>query len=343
MNPVLVDVYRGNVLESFHRGVVCVVDKNDNVVFSQGDVNQLCYPRSAMKLFQVLPLIMLGGISKFNFTLAEIAIMCGSHNAEPEHIETVNSILQKIGLTANELNCGAQYPSSKKQANELIRQNQKPQHIHNNCSGKHAGMLAMCVLMNWSIHDYINSTHPLQQAILEVCATMYQYPKKHMQIALDGCSAPIFSVPVINQAIGYKNLIYNKHLPTDVQQACEIVIEAVSKYPFMVAGNGRYCTEMMNITAPHIIGKTGAEGIFCMAFAKQQLGVCIKIDDGKMHPQYMVAQAIINASKQFNQEVLMPLQKYIADDVMNFNKLLTGKTSVNPQFMQQLQHLNLPN
>jgi L-asparaginase II len=340
MNPVLVDVYRGDVLESFHRGVVCVVNEQNEVVFSCGDVHQICYPRSAMKLLQVLPLIVEGGMEKFGFTLEEIAVMCGSHNAEHAHVAAVNSILAKIGLDKDVLNCGAQYPSSKKYANALIKADLKPHHIHNNCSGKHAGMLAMCVLKGWPVNDYINPEHPLQQAILDMCSLMYEYPREQMHIALDGCSAPIYSVPVVNQAIGYKNLCGNKNFPEAVNEACKIVVEAVSKYPFMVAGTKRYCTDLMQITAPKIIGKTGAEGIFCLSFTEKKLGVCIKIDDGKMLPQYNVAQALVEASMLFSGDDLASLKPYLTNDITNFNKLVTGNITTSSELNNKLNNFN---
>lgn len=336
MNPVLVEVHRGGLLESFHRGVVCVVNSHHEIVFASGDIHQLCYPRSAMKLLQVLPLITMGGMEHFGFTLEELAVMCGSHNAEPEHLRVVDSILHKIGLGREHLNCGAQYPSSKKDANALIKADLKPQHIHNNCSGKHAGMLATCVLNNWPVADYIHPEHPLQQHIKAVCATLYQYPAEKMVTALDGCSAPIYSVPVLNQAIAYAQLVHPHQLTPPLQEACKLVVEAVSKYPFMVAGSKRYCTELMQVTAPRIIGKTGAEGIFCMSFTEQGLGVCIKIDDGKMLPQYNVAQALVNASGLFTPEQLAPLQHHLQAPITNFNKLETGTICVNPEFLQQL-------
>jgi L-asparaginase II len=158
---------------------------------------------------------------------------------------------------------------------------------------------------------------------------------------LDGCSAPIFSVPVKNQAIAYKNLVSNNHLPQAVQTACSFIVDAVSKYPFMVAGSKRYCTDMMQITAPQIIGKTGAEGIFCMTFTEQKLGVCIKIDDGKMLPQYNVAQALVNASGLFNQDKLAPLQQHLQTPITNFNKLTTGAIKVSEALTEQLKQFRL--
>lgn len=328
MNPILVEVYRNRVLESFHRGVICVVNAQNEVIFESGDIHQLCYPRSAMKLFQTIPFIVNGGMERFNFTLEELAVMCGSHNGESEHLRVVESILQKIGLTKEQLNCGPQYPTSRKDANALIQAGQKPHAIHNNCSGKHAGMLATCILMGWTTENYINPEHPLQQTIIEVCAGMYEYPKEKMITALDGCSAPIYSLPIYNQAIGYKNITANQHLPTPVQQACKLIVDAITQYPFMVAGTGRYCSDMMKITAPTVIGKTGAEGIFCMTFTQQQLGVCIKIDDGKMQPQYNIAEALLEASGLFTTDQLKPLHKYKESELKNFNNLVTGEIKV---------------
>ena len=328
MNPILVEVYRNKVLESFHRGVICIVDREGKVIYSEGDVQQICYPRSAMKLIQVMPLLELGGIERFGFTLEEIAVMCGSHNAEPEHLRVVNSILQKIGLDKENLKCGSQYPTSKKDADELIRKSEKPHHIHNNCSGKHAGMLALCKLLNVEIDDYLNPSHPIQTLILQYVEEMYEYPKDKMVTALDGCSAPIYSIPIYNQALAFKNLTATAFYTPKRKLACKTIVEAMSTYPFMVAGSKRYCSDMMKICGSRIIGKTGAEGVFCMSLLQEQMGVCIKIDDGKMLPQYNVAQALVEATGIFDKEILLPLQSYKQSDLNNFNKRTTGEIKV---------------
>ena len=333
-NPILVEVYRGGILESFHRGVVCVVNELGDIVFSLGDPMQLCYPRSAMKFVQALPLIELGGIEKFGFTLEEIAVMCGSHNGEAEHLRVVRSILQKINMPEEALGCGAQYPTHKKDADALIMHQTKPTAIHNNCSGKHAGMLALCKLLDFNTQDYLNPLHPVQQLILDYVAAFYEYPKEKMVCALDGCTAPIYSIPAYHQAICFRNLVEPSQFEKVRQEACKTLVEAISQYPFMVAGTKRYCTDMMQICAPEIIGKTGAEGVFCMAFTKQKLGVCIKIDDGKMLPQYNVAQLMIALSNLFAQEKLQPLEKYAQHELKNFNQLVTGEMRVNTEIFR---------
>ena len=178
--------------------------------------------------------------------------------------------------------------------------------------------------MNVSIHDYIHPDHAIQKLILDYVEKVYEFPKEKMITALDGCSAPIYSIPVLNQAIAFKNLVSNQY-DEKLANACKIVMEAVSKHPFMVAGSKRYCTDMIQITAPQIIGKTGAEGIFCMSLPKQKLGVCIKIDDGKMLPQYNVAQAFVAATGLFSDEALAPLHHYLQEPLINFNKLNVGE------------------
>ncbi len=144
-NPIIVEVRRGDVLESFHRGVICVVDENGNVLYSEGNIGQVCFPRSALKFFQHIPLLLSGAFEYFGFTMEELAIMCGSHNGEPEHVSLVESIFKKIGLNPNLLQCGAQPPTLKKDVNRLVLEGKEPSALHNNCSGKHAGFLAWCI------------------------------------------------------------------------------------------------------------------------------------------------------------------------------------------------------
>lgn len=328
-NPILVETYRSSVMESFQRGVVCVVDKAGKILFSLGDTQQVCYPRSALKFLQVIPLLESGAAAHFGFTNEEIAIMCGSHNGEPEHQRVVRSILQKIGLTEDALNCGAQYPSDKKTNNELIRHNEKPQHIHNNCSGKHAGFLAYCVYHKLDTQSYLDPNNALHQEVMKVVGALSGYPASKMVTAYDGCSAPIFSMPVYHMAVMFQKLTDPEAQSPARSAAIKQLVAAVQQYPYMVAGSKRYCTEMMQICGERVIGKTGAEGVFCMSFLQEKLGAAIKIDDGKMHPQYVVAQTLIERSGIFPKEKLQPLHHYIEEPIKNFNGYETGVLQVN--------------
>ena len=327
-NPVLVEVYRGDVLESFHRGVICIVGEDDAIVYSQGDVQQLCYPRSALKFFQQIPLLSSGAVEHFQFTQKEIAIMCGSHNGESQHVETVKSILSKIGLTEAALLCGPQMPTLKEDQVKLIKQDLPALRIHNNCSGKHAGFLAYCVYRGWPIDNYIDPKHALHQYILDIVAAFHKYPKEQIQTGIDGCSAPIFAFPVVNQAIAYRQLIAPTAFSADIQKACQMMFDAVNAYPEMIAGEKRYCTDLMRQSKGQLIGKTGADGVYAIAIKPLSYGICIKVDDGKMGPQYNIAQALIEQLSILDQTAINSLRHYVVQENKNFGGLSTGYTKV---------------
>ncbi len=328
MNPVLVEVWRGEVLESFHRGVICVVDREGNVVYEAGDIRQLCYPRSALKFFQQIPLILSGAADAFGFTEEELAVMCGSHNGEEAHQRAVRSILSKIGLSTEHLLCGSQYPSDRKTSNALIAAQEKPGPIHNNCSGKHAGFLALCVFRGQSPEDYINPNHPVQKEIRQVVADFHDMREEDMAVALDGCSAPIYAIPVYRQALAYMRLVNPDFGDDALRSACTRLVDAARKHPFMIAGSGRYCTDLIAHCESEVIGKTGAEGIYSLAFHREIYGACIKIDDGKMLPQYNVAQKLIARSGLFGEDTLNALKRYEEAPIRNFRKFETGQIKV---------------
>ncbi len=327
-NPILVEVNRGEVLESFHRGVICIVDQDNKILYSQGDTQQVCYPRSALKFFQQIPLLTSGAVEHFGFNEKEIALFCGSHNGEQEHVETVRGILAKIGLDESHLLCGPQMPTLKEDANALIKNDLPPLRIHNNCSGKHAGFLAYCVYKNWSTADYIDPKHALHQEILDVIADFHHYPKSQIQQGIDGCSAPIFAFPVYNQAVAYKNLVHPAQFDESVQKACNTMVDAIVKYPGMIAGKKRYCSDLMRLSEGKLIGKTGADGVYSIGIRDLNYGVCIKVDDGKMGPQYNIAQAVIEQLGILSEAANKELRSYVHQENKNFGGLVTGETNV---------------
>ena len=332
INPILVQRFRGDVLESFHRGVVCIVNAKKEVVFSLGDIKQICYPRSALKFIQVLPLLEDGGMEHFGFTMEEVAIMCGSHNGQLEHIKVVESILNKIGLTQDSLRCGAQYPTLTEDKNNLIKSDSKPQQIHNNCSGKHAGFLAYCVFKGLETSDYIDSNHPLQLRIKELTAEIHELPIEELMTGLDGCSAPIFSLPVYNQALAYTKLSNPESFFEGKRlDAVKTMVEAVTAYPFMIAGTNRYCTDLMELSKGSLLAKTGADGVYSIGFIGNNLGCCIKVDDGLMGPQYAIAQEIISKTDLLTPEDCDKLKHYLEEPIKNWNKMITGQIVVNTE------------
>ena len=319
MNPILVELTRGGITESFHRGVICVVDKEGEIVFSVGDVKQICYPRSALKFIQHIPLLTSGIFDHYHFTLKDLALMCGSHNGEKQHVDAVNLILQKIGLEPSALKCGAQNPTRKSDWIDLIKKGEFAQPLHNNCSGKHAGFLAYNTYHNCNINSYLSSDFELQVRIKETVSRFAELPAHELNEGIDGCSAPTYAMPVYNQAIIYKNLIApNSEINTEERTAAQRVIAAVSEFPEMVVGTKRYCTDLMNVTKGRIIGKTGADGVYCLAIPEKQWGISIKVDDGKMGPQYQIAQELLRKLELITEEEAQLLNPYREFDIPNF-------------------------
>ncbi|MBS3913756.1 MAG: asparaginase [Bacteroidetes bacterium] len=336
-NPILVTHSRGGITESFHRGILCVVNSSGEIILSMGDTSQWCFPRSALKYFQHIPLIVSGAFDHFGFTLKELALMCGSHNGEAMHTETAEGILQKIGMQVSDLGCGAQPPTHKKDYLNLIYAGKEPTAIHNNCSGKHAGFLAWCKFMNASTSNYLDFEHPLHKEIKKYTALFHEIPESELVIGLDGCSAPIFGMPVYNQALAYKNLVNPITFSEDVQRACNLIAEAVTTYPEMIAGSKRYCTDLIKSTGGAIIGKTGADGIYSLAIPSKKWGITIKIDDGRMGPQYNVAQYLLEALKLVDEKVAAELHSYLSLELKNWAGHTTGMSEIS----QQLRDLNV--
>ncbi|MBC7425302.1 MAG: asparaginase [Bacteroidia bacterium] len=327
-NPILVNSFRGSVLESYHRGVVCVVDSDNNIIYSEGDVTQVCFPRSAMKMFQQIPLLTSGAFEELGITEEEVAIFCGSHNGETIHRAVAEKVLHRAGLTQDALCCGPQAPTLKEDVAEMYRAGGVPQRIHNNCSGKHAGFLLYCHYKGYSIDDYFSPEHPMQKEIKTVCSQFYEYPESSMETAIDGCTTPIYSIPVFNQAVGYKNLVHPVNFDESTQKACDIIVRSVAKYPYLLAGKKRYCTDLMQVAGDRLIGKTGADGVYCIGLRNKAIGICIKIDDGRMGPQYIVAEKLLENSGIINQDEVGTLAQYSCETQRNWGGVAIGTLEV---------------
>lgn len=324
-NPILVENYRGETLESFHRGVVCIVNEQGKLISSIGNPEQICFPRSTMKLFQHLPLLMHPEVKKYNLTLEDMAIMCGSHNGEQIHREHAHSLLERAKLSEGQLKCGAQMPELQRDKIAMYVRSESPNALYNNCSGKHAGFLLYCQLMGYDIETYLNPDHPLQKEIKQACSEIYEFDISKMQVAKDGCSAPIYSVPLVNQAIGYKNLVAPTKALEKYAGAFHKIVEACTSFPYLVAGDKRYCTALMKLAGDRIVAKTGADGVYCLALRDRKWGIAVKMDDGKMGPQYIVVQNILERLGVLTSDECNQLKEYHSETVLNYAKLETGR------------------
>jgi L-asparaginase II len=278
----LVEVWRGEVVESLHYGAVAVAGPDGRVRLAHGDPATVTFLRSAAKPAQVLPLLQADGAARFGLTDDEIAVMIGSHNGEEPHVAAVESILRKIGCDATALQCGAHAPFHRASARALREAGRAPTALHNNCSGKHAGMLALARLLGEPIETYLLEAHPVQVRIRETLAALSGQPPGAIRTAVDGCSAPTFAMSLAAAATLYARLVDGAMLPAPLGQAAARAVKAMRSHPEMVAGEDRLCTALMRRGAMGLLAKIGAEGMYGFAFGSgvEATGVALKIADG---------------------------------------------------------------
>ena len=319
-----VQVTRGKQIESRHQIKAVIVSSSGEVLDSWGDIEQAVYPRSAIKAMQVLCFIELGGHEKFNFTPAEIAILCASHNAEPKHVATVENILAKIDLNESDFECGSHWPMRDEASHQLAAQGAQPNQLHNNCSGKHAGMLALARILGESYRGYINIDHPVQQHIAQVMAEMCEVDYSKADWSPDGCSAPTWAIPLTQLALAFAKFADPILLAPKRQRACRTIYQAVVDNPFMVAGTERYNTELMEIFGDRIFLKGGAEGVYIAAIPELKLAIALKCEDGASRAAESAMTALLDHVGIGQTIADTRLENYRSVDVKNCNKMKSG-------------------
>ncbi|MCA1817079.1 MAG: asparaginase [Acidobacteria bacterium] len=284
----LVEVWRGGVVESRHRGHVAAVAGDGRVVARAGEPETVTYLRSSAKPFQAIPLVASGAAERFGFTPAEIAVACGSHSGEPVHERTVAGMLEKIGLPETALKCGTHEPFSAEVAAELKRHGRPPRVLQNNCSGKHAGMLALALHLGAPVETYDAPDNPVQRAISRAVSRFSGINESEIETGTDGCGVPVFAMPVRAMALMYARLVAPPaEFDGATRAACARVVAAMTGSPEMVGGTReRLDTEMMRVTRGGIISKIGAEGVYTVGVLpcelyRRGLGLALKIEDGE--------------------------------------------------------------
>jgi L-asparaginase II len=273
----LVAVRRGPLVESVHRGRLVFCDPTGAVLDAVGDPDAYVYARSSAKPFQALPLILSGAAVTFGLSERELAVACSSHNGEEPHLAAVRSMLDKAGLTEADLQSGAHPPMYGPAADELARSGEDPGPIHGNCSGKHAGMLAVCAHEGLDTGGYRNPDHPLQRCVLDLVAEVCGLRRDEVLLAGDDCGVPAFALPLRGLATGFARLATGKGLSDEAAGAAKRLLGAMRAHPFMVAGTGRLDTGVMQGTA--IVCKSGAEAVFAAA-SPEGWGLALKVSDG---------------------------------------------------------------
>jgi len=318
MSEILVEVTRGNHIESIHRGHIVVIDSKGDILYLIGDPDFKICLRSCAKPLQVLPVISTGAADKFSFTPEELAIMSGSLNGQDFQVKTIKSILNKIGLDEHFLQCGVHRPSHRATAKKLQEEGKKPSVLHNNCAGKHIAMLTLCVHHRWPLNNYMVKEHPVQQLILKTVSSMTEVPVKEIEIGVDGCGVPVFFLPLKNLARSYAQLT------SASDQAIHRLMEAILSHPEMIAGDERICTDIMRVLDRKVFAKTGAEGGYAMSLMREGWGVAIKIEDGNNRAMQPVIIEILKQLKVLNIEEEDKLQSYHHPVIKNHRGEIVG-------------------
>jgi len=282
---VIANVIRGETVESVYCGHLCIIDGNGNEVVSLGDPSTVTYFRSAAKAFQAIPFITSGAAEVFGFSEDEIALAVASHSGEPMHVVIAARMLGKIGMTEADLQCGSHLPFSEAESHLMIAAGEKPTQLHNNCSGKHAAMLALAKHIGADTESYLSPDNRIQKRILKCIADFTEMPEEEIAIGVDGCAAPNFALPVSAMAKSFINLISPKRFPDATQSTCHRIVDAMIAYPELIGGSTRLDTMLMNAAPARIISKVGADGVWlcgvlpCENWPKG-LGIALKVADG---------------------------------------------------------------
>jgi L-asparaginase II len=323
-NPVLVEMVRGALTESRHRGAVAVVDADGAIVLALGDVARPVYPRSAVKPIQALPLVESGAAARYGFADEEIALACASHGGEPSHVALAGRMLARAGLDASALECGAHWPSHLPSSRALARSGVEPSALHNNCSGKHAGFLCVACAAGVDHRGYVAASHPVQREVRAALEDLAGVGLSEDQCGIDGCAIPTWAVPLEALAHAFARFGTGQGLASERARAAARIRAACAAQPYYVAGTGRFCTEVMKIFGARVLAKTGAEGVFCGALPEQGFGIALKCDDGATRAAEVAMAAVIARVLPMSEEERGALERFARPVLRNWSRVEVG-------------------
>lgn len=317
MNPVLVNRWRGNAIESRHRGSVAVVEASGHLFAALGDVQRAVFPRSAIKFLQAIPFVESGAVEAYSLDDRHIALSCSSHNGEPIHAGLAQNWLERIDCTHDDLECGAELPLHKATQFELMAQGRGPQRHHHNCSGKHLGFLSTCKHLGDSVHNYRLYNHVAQQRWFQVLESLTNTRVVQLPWGYDGCAIPTLALPLQRVALSMARFGVVSRFDGERRTAVERIHAAISSNPYLVAGKERLCTALMQQLAPRILVKVGADGVYTAVIPEHQLGVALKIDDGNDSAARVALGAVLQTLGVLSTNEIQALAEYFRPCVTN--------------------------
>jgi L-asparaginase II len=325
-NPAapLVRVERGGVEEGIHLGHVAVVDAHGRIQGSLGDPQHVTYFRSCAKPFQAIASLGTGIAARYALGTEHVAIMAASHNGEPRHVEIVRDLLRRTGIDESALQCGAHWPYYEPAATVVRREMDEPLAVFNNCSGKHAGMLAAARALDAPLETYLDAAHPVQQRIREVIEAFTRCPAANIQYGIDGCSAPNAAVPLAAMARSFAGLVSSS------DEIPRTVVAAMVEQPFLIGGTDRFDTRLMEVTEGRLLAKGGAAGAHCTADRRSKQGLAVKLDSGDGTWTAVAVMAALERLGWLDEGERQALSTFARPTLRNHKRLAVG--TVRPVF-----------
>lgn len=340
MAAIVVEQTRGPLVENRYRGTVAVVDATGRLLYRVGDPDLITYWRSSAKPIQAMPVVLSGAADTYGFTSEDLAIFSASHNGEDAHVQAVLGAMERAGLNTGLLQCGAHDPFDRASTEALKQAGREPEYIHNNCSGKHTGMLAMAKHVNLPFDNYMDPDSDLQQLILANVADVTGVAAADIILGTDGCGVPVFGLPVRNMAYAFARLADPDRMPAGKAEAGRRFRDAMRQHPYLVAGRKRICTDLMSLPGARFVAKSGAEGVYCVgvlpeavaaseplkaAGAVGGVGIAVKIEDGNNNVRHAVTVEAMRQLGLLTEADLGALAWYRSSQIKNVAGKVVGE------------------
>jgi L-asparaginase II len=323
-----VEALRGDIVESVHRVHVAVAHADQGLIASAGNPAHHSFVRSSIKMFQALPFVEAGGVERFHLTGEELALCCASHGGEPCHVAAARSILAKAKVTEAALACGPHLPLHDQTANAMLCAGEAPGRIHNNCSGKHAGMIAHCVQQQWVTNGYHRAPHPMQQRVLTTLTQWMRINAEDLATAVDGCGLPTFAIALDAVAEGCARF---SAAVAAGDPAPSTIFNAMVAHPEYVAGTDRLDTSLMRAAGTRLFAKVGAEGYYCAGIPSMKVGVALKVEDGSKRAAEPAILAVLRHIDAIGAAELDLLAKYAEPELLNTRQEVIGRVRTSLQ------------
>lgn len=331
-NPVLAEAVRGNWVENRHRGAFVIVDDRGAVIASAGDFERPVFPRSAIKSMQALAIFDRHATEKFHHSAEELALACASHHGENEHVGTVAQFLGRMGLSVEDLECGAHMPTNGKAREALRAADVQPSALHNNCSGKHSGMLSVALAMGVPTTGYVDREHDVQKAVRAAVEYVIGEELTEDRCGIDGCSIPTFAAPLKAWALGFARMATGRGIDVGHAAGAQALFDAATTHPHLVAGTGHLDTLVMQAFKGQLMQKGGAEGVQCGAIRDKGWGYALKCDDGNMAASHAMVAGLLLKYAEPDAEQRAVLDQFANQPARNVRGTVVGQLRATDAF-----------